>query len=172
LDNQQATLDLGWLAGAIDGEGCVGITRRNRVARLGFTLKPHLQIANTDKAFIDRCAGILTTLKIPFHISSYDGKGRRKQAWQITVAGLKRVAKALPLLVPHLTGVKAEKAKLVLEWVDSRLADWHAAPFTSRQLKIYEQLRQMNERGIKGRSLTDYTRSARSSKFPMGRAMI
>jgi len=169
MDNQQVTdLELGWLAGAIDGEGCVGVTRRNRKAKLGFTLKPHLQITNCDKAFIDRCTTTLKLMEIPFWVSYYEGRGRRKSAYTVVIAGLKRCAVALPKLVPHLTGQKLVKAKLVERWVTSRLADWHAAPFTAEQLAIYEQLRQMNERGVKARNLNDYTRSNRSSKFPNG----
>ena len=169
MDNQQATqFELGWLVGAIDGEGCVGISRRNRPSRLGFTLKPHVQIANCDKSFVDRCTEILAKLDIPYHVSFYEGKNRRSDSWQIAIAGLKRVIKILPLVSPLLCGEKREKAELVLEFVESRLADWHAAPFTPRQIEIYETVADLNVKGKRSLSLRDYTRSNRSSKYPNG----
>lgn len=170
MDNQQVTdLELGWLVGAIDGEGCVGITRRNRkecAKTLGFTLKPHVQIANCDIEFINRCSNILKKLETPFHISHYSAKTRQRESWQIVIAGLKRVVKILPIINPHLVGEKKEKALLVYEFCTSRLSDWHAAPFTKRELDLYNQVALLNRKGHKSQDLRDYTRNSRSSKFP------
>jgi len=169
MGNQQATpFELGWLVGAIDGEGCIGISRRNKRGKLGFTLKPHVQIANCDKTFIDRCTTILEKINVPFHVSFYAGKNRRRESWQIAIAGLKRVDKILPQIAEFLCEEKREKALLVQEYITSRLSDWHAAPFTKRQLEITELVSKLNVKGTKGPSLRDYTRSSRSSKFPYG----
>jgi hypothetical protein len=172
MDNQQATaFDLGWLVGAIDGEGAIGITRRNRSnARMGFTLKPHVQLANTDRSFIERYCRILSDLGIPFHISFSQGKGRRRDSWQVTVAGLKRVIRLLPLIAEHLCDDKREKALLVQEFCESRLSNWHAAPFTKREIEIYEKVAGLNVKGTRALSLRDYTPSSRSSKFRFTRA--
>ena len=169
MDNQQVTpLELGWLVGAIDGEGALGITKRNRKhATLGFTLKPHVQLCNCDKSFIDRYTSILDKLSVPYHITFYKSKGRRREHWTVTTAGLKRVSKILPSITELLCDEKREKAILMQEYIDSRLADWHAAPFTERQLEIVEVLSGLNTRGRKtDLNLRDYTRDSRSSKFP------
>lgn len=172
MDNQQATpFELGWLVGAIDGEGCIGITRRNRKdhpTTIGFTLKPHVQIANCDKSFVDRCTQILRKMNVPFHVSHYEGKNRRRENWTVVIAGLKRVNTILPTIAPLLCEEKREKAFLVQEFIDSRLADWHSAPFTKRQLEVFELVGKLNVKGTPAPSLRDYTRSNRSSRYPTG----
>lgn len=167
MDNQQVTaFELGWLVGAIDGEGCIGITRRNRKGtRLGFTLKPHVQISNCDISFIRRCEDALTKMGIPYHVSHYKSKNRRRESWQIAIAGLKRVNKILPEISSYLCDEKSEKAILVQEFITSRLADWHAAPFTKRQLEIFTLVGGLNVKGREAPNLRDYTPSSRSSKY-------
>lgn|SRR5574341_513270 len=166
LDNQQTTaFEFGWLIGAIDGEGCIGLSKRNR--QKSINLKPHIQIANCDKDFINRCIRILSDLNIPHWVSHYEGKNRRRESWQIAITGLKRVNKFLPLIKDLLCLEKREKANLVYEFVLSRLSDWHAAPFTERQIEIYEKIAELNTKGRKARSLRDYTRNNRSSKYPI-----
>lgn len=168
MDNQQVTaFEFGWFVGAIDGEGAIGITRRNRNnARLGFSLKPHIQITNCDRSFIDRLESVLKSLEIPYHVSYNAGKGRRREHWQVTVSGLKRTVKLLPLIANHLCDEKREKALLVIEFINSRLSDWHAAPFTKREMEIYDEVAKLNIKGRQALNLRDYTRSSRSSKFP------
>lgn len=169
MDNPQVTAqEFGWFVGAIDGEGCVGISRRNRIKDGGtFSLKPHVQISNCDKSFIDRYTRIAQILQIPFHISYYAAKGRRSASWQVATAGLKRCIKILPLIAPHLCDEKREKAFLVKEFCESRLSDWHAAPFTKRQIEIYTKVADLNVKGFKALNLNDYTRDNRSSKVPV-----
>lgn len=169
LDNQQATsFELGWLVGILDGEGAIGITRRNRATSIN--LKPYIQMANCDKSIIDRYCSILKKLNIPHYISYQKPRGRVKECWQVGIAGLKRTLKLLPLVQDSLTGVKRRKANLVREYCESRLSDWHAAPLTERQIGIFEKVSELNSRGTKRKpaSLRDYTRKSRSSKFPKG----
>jgi hypothetical protein len=167
MDNQQVTgFELGWLVGAIDGEGCVGISRRQQSHGKSFGLKPHIQIANCDKDFIDRYVLILDKLAVPYWISHHEAKGRRNESWQVATSGLKRTIKLLPTIANLLCKEKRTKALLVQEFVESRLSDWHAAPFTPRQLEIYQIVADLNVKGFVSRNLRDYTRNNRSSKVP------
>lgn len=171
MDNQQATaFDMGWLIGAIDGEGSIGLSRCNRYTKAGsgFRLKPNISISNCDYSFIERCDRIMRPLRCGHYICAHKGHGRRRDSWFILVQGLKRVDKFLPFIAEHLCKEKREKARLLQEYVTSRLADWHAAPFTPRQLEIYSLLAGLNTKGREAQSLRDYTRSSRSSKFPNG----
>jgi hypothetical protein len=176
MDNQQVTpFELGWLVGIIDGEGSVGISKRNRqgAAKLGFTLKPHIQISNSDLELIAKAADILKRLGVAFHVSNHTGIGRRRNHQTIVIAGLKRVSKALPIFAPHLTNRKAIAARYVQEFINSRLSDWHAAPFTFRQLELVNLCAEANHVGTgehKARlNLRDYTRSLRSTKLSVRR---
>jgi len=173
LDNQQVTaFEFGWLIGAIDGEGCVGISRRNRHnCTLGFSLKPHIQIANCDQTFINRCTNILAKLQIPFWVSHYETKGRRNESWQIVISGLKRVIKLLPLIKDHLCDDKKIKANLTLQFCKSRLSKWQSSPFTNDELILYRDIVKLNIKGTKALNLRDYTRNP-NSKLIFGEDIV
>lgn len=161
--NQQesvSSFDLGWLIGAIDGEGCVGITiRSRRTERVKPTFKPHVQISNCDYSFIERCVRILTVMHIPHYVSFSRNKNpKRRDSWQVCIAGLKRVMKILPLIADHLCGEKREKAVLIMEFCNSRLTRNKHWDYTPREIEVYEHLSSLNKKGRKNTLLNDYTR--------------
>lgn len=166
MDNhtQVTSLDLGWLVGIIDGEGMVELHSRYRTKN-SLDLRPTIQVSNCDKAIIDRAAGIIKSLGVGCFVSYNRGDTTRRENWTIVVQGLKRTAVFLPIITPHLTGEKRVKAKLLQEFVTIRLGDWHAAPFTARQLEIYASIRALNARGRKARNLRDYTPNSYSTKL-------
>jgi hypothetical protein len=165
VDNQQVTaLELGWLGGIIDGEGSMLLNHRGGERRNN--LVPSFQVTNTDFEIVERIVYILKRMCVPHHVAMYDRQTTNRRAYKlITVSGAKRVMKLLPQIVPVLTGEKRKKAELLREYCESRLSDWHAAPFTDRQIKIYHEIRDLNARGRKGRNFRDYTPCGRSSKF-------
>jgi hypothetical protein len=94
-------------------------------------------------------------------------KARRREYWNVVVAGLKRVVRYLPLLTEYLCDEKRDKARLTLEFCESRLAKWHAAPFSERELELATAVSHLNVRGkkIEVLNLRDYTPSSYSSKY-------
>src|SRR3990172_1603803 len=169
LDNQQVIgfepIELGWLAGIIDGEGCLSLHDRSGKRR-GTGMTPLVSICNTDLAIIERISQILAKMEIGNFVSKLYVAHKNKNPYKVvSVQGLKRVGKLLTFVIPVLTGQKCKKAILLNEFCISRLSDWHAAPFTSRQLDIYHEIRDLNRRGRKAKNLRDYTPNSRSSKF-------
>lgn len=164
MDNQQErSFLLGWLTAIIDGEGSIGINARKRAKT--YSMKPAVQISNCDNAVINRVIHALTLFAVPHYVSYTKTRGNRRESWNVIVAGLKRTKKLLDVVGPHLTGVKFDKARLVAEFIETRLRDWHAAPFSLRQIEIYNTLAEANTRGRKASLLRDYTPNSRSSKF-------
>lgn len=169
IDNQQVIgiepIELGWLGGIIDGEGCISLHDRSGKRR-GTGLTPLVSVCNTDMEIIEKIHDILKRMDIGVYVTKlYIGHKNKNPFKTITVQGLKRVNKLLPFVIPVLTGAKRNKAILIQEYCVSRLSDWHAAPFTSRQLEIYHLMRELNTRGRKAKNLRDYAPNSRSSKF-------
>jgi len=173
MDNQQeiSHTQLAYLGGLIDGEGCVAIMLRKRPGRQGtkcFQLTPHISFTNTEKALIDEYVAILQQLGVAHYVDHREARGRNSESWSVTTRGLKRAVKLLPHLVRWCRGKKQKNAQDLLEFCGSRLSDWHAAPFTERQVALAQQISARNYGSKWEPILRDYTRSSRSSKYPNG----
>ena len=171
MDNQQEIPkeQLSYLGGLIDGEGCVSfnVNRKHGRGNVTFQIAPIVSFSNTEKVLVDHYCAILDSLNVGRYISVRAARGRNAESWQVVTNGLKRAVKLLPHLVEWCRGKKKQNATDVLAYCELRLADWHGAPFTQRQLEIVEAVQARNYGG-KGSILRDYTRSSRSSKYPNG----
>lgn len=147
LDNQQPSIsqfELGWLCGAIDGEGCIGIWRRGGNRN---DFKPGIRVANTSKQFIDKFCLCLNYLGVAHHITHYKSKDNRKENWTITIEGFKRIQNLLPI-IKDLLIVKSQQANLVHEFILKRTVKWHRSEYDDRELEIVELLSKLNFRGV------------------------
>lgn len=131
-DNQQETAtkaEIGWLAGIIDGEGSVTMLinrRRDRTQVL--RINPRVTITNTDKAIIEKSILVLTKLGIGKYVSitkpNNSGLVKRpsKDITYIDISGFRRLARLLPILIPHLAGEKMLRAKALFEFINRRVS--------------------------------------------------
>ena len=118
--------DLLYLAGIVDGEGCVTVTYGTKAGHE----RIRLTISNTDRNLID-----WLTSRVGGHISKTQSRGNRKPAYQWEVYG--SVAfDLLTLLLPHLK-LKKRQAELCLQF--------HADK--SKRAWVTKQIRRMNKRG-------------------------
>lgn len=169
-DNQQGTRDfmLGWVIGAIEGEGTIGI---HRAGSNKFYYKPIVKIYNTEIRFIDRCHSYLMLLDIPHYI--YKAIPRIKflnkkyrPLYSINILGFKRCKKALDILINYFV-VKKEKAYLLHELCIERLKtpmtfQNQGRQYTDKERKLIEELKILNLRGKDSGLLNDYTQNARN----------
>ncbi len=172
MDNQQeiSQAQLAYLGGLIDGEGCVAVTVQTKHGRVGktFQIVPHISFTNTEKVLVDEYVAILESLDVARYIAHREQHGRNAESWSVVTKGLKRAVKLLPYLRQWCRGKKRDNATDLLEFCESRLADWHAAPFTDRQIELARQISLRNYGAKWEPILRDYTRSSRSSKHPNG----
>lgn len=134
-----------WLAGFIDGEGCIGF---NKVSSKKDFHYPHLCIVNTHKPTIERIATILSSLGIRYWIASptVRQKTKYKQDWQVIIRGLRRVKPLLELITPYLF-TKQAQAKVVLEFTNHRLSLPHKAPYGETEHRLIALSHELNHRG-------------------------
>jgi hypothetical protein len=132
-------LELGWLAGIIDGEGSITIVKR------GPTFVPQVKMTNTSKKLIEKYCEILDKLEISYHCYGRQKEGNRKYQWEVSVDGRPRVFKFVSLIQDILIAKKTQAEK-TLEWIESRGLDLRG-PYTELQKQIIVDIRYLNGRG-------------------------
>jgi hypothetical protein len=177
MGNQQATqIEIGWLAGFIDGEGYIGIQgykTRNRHSSYSCAI----QISNTDEAMILKAQQIIQKMGINPYIRTH-GYGERNKpksriVYVLIVHRMSGIIKVLDIVAPYLTGTKKERAKLVLEYCLSRKQHFvpgsHYNVMTEREAQIIELCIAKQKRGA-----SETTRKAQleRSKLMLAQAYI
>ena len=160
VDNPQQTIDradIGWLAGVIDGEGSVLLFLGVRKGKLN-NVSPQVIIGNTDTALIDKYVDICRRLRIGVHVSERKPRPggapgmapKRAKAYKplyaASTTGFMRVKTMLEVVTPYLVGAKAERAKLIGEFIEKRLAKgtrgganrahWPSTPYDETDLRL------------------------------------
>lgn len=125
-----------YLAGIIDGEGCITVGAGQRETCVNYN--PILAVQNTSKALID---WLQSKFGGQVYLSKKQTK-KNKPAWTWRFTKKKDIELILLAVLPYLI-VKREQAKILLNFV--RLE--RAAP-TELRVQAYEQLRKLNTRGI------------------------
>jgi hypothetical protein len=153
MGNQQATqVELGWLAGIIDGEGYVGLVTGTHSKSGRFTVTPMVCINNTDEAIILRASSIFGKLGIT-HFSAIQGqyKTKDKLCYKLQVKHQSNLIKLLDCVGEHLTGNKYVRSQLVLAYCESRKVTYipgkHDCPYTEKELEILEACLPLQRRG-------------------------
>ena len=138
-----------YLAGFIDGEGCLGIYRAKRKnAKDG--LRPYIAITNTDKEIMD---AIKKT--IPKKVYCSMGKSRRKKthkfAYNLRIENYGSVLFVLEKIKPYLT-IKRERANLLLQYIlirKSKEVNPHCFKHLGQEeYEIYKEIRKLNKKGV------------------------
>ena len=107
-------IELGWLAGIIDGEGNLSIKHHKNHTkkfgeRLGFYAE--LTVVNTNEEIVRRCQEITGIGKVFFRDKKQPSK--RLWCWRIYSTGLRQL---LPKLLPHLA--KRKEAEILMRAMD------------------------------------------------------
>lgn len=132
-------LELGWLAGIIDGEGSITIVKR------GQTFVPTVKMSNTSKKLIDKYCEILDLLNISYKCYGRQKQGNRKYQWEVCVDGRPRVMQFLLIIQDSLIS-KQTQAEKVLNWIELRGVNLRG-PYTEQQYNLINDIRKLNGRG-------------------------
>lgn len=114
-------LTLAWLAGLIDGDGCISIARmvNNRRTKQTYHLQVYTTITTTCTLTMEHLRKVYTTFDIPYHISLRDNGKEHKPVYIVRVHGMKRSKRLIPLIMPYLI-TKHREAELVMEFIEIR----------------------------------------------------
>lgn len=113
--NEMSDVELAWLAGLVDSEGCIHSRPSGRIEK-GDTLpyRMQLKIAMCHRETVERAQAIVGLGTV----GKYEYKGRPKwrTSWSWSVYGW-RAIELLNLLVPYMV-TKGEEAEQALRWID------------------------------------------------------
>lgn len=132
MGNQQATgnLELAWLGGIMDGEGCFSLSKRMRKGKLT-NYNTNIIVSNSDPRIIERAHLILEDNGIGHYVNwktpgdvehEVDGRKfkRSRQMGEVRVFGLMRCKKFCEAIIPYVFS-KQDQAKALLEFIELRL---------------------------------------------------
>lgn len=132
-------LDVAWLAGLIDGDG--GISFLPYKSRTGLSVC----VVNSDEAIARKAEKVLKQLGVDPRVRTMIRYGR-KPIYRVEATTLEQVRKLLTAVKPYLTGNKAARATLMLEFVDIRQRARHRQPYSSREYTIIAMTRDLRQR--------------------------
>lgn len=107
-------LSLEYMAGFIDGDGCITLVHKNSKS-----LTPVVLIVNTNREIIVGFKFCFDELGIASYCNVEILKGNRKPVYKLSVQQLDSVHELLTLLYPHLK-VKQKQAAIVLSYIERR----------------------------------------------------
>lgn len=169
MDNPQRSLEnrLHWLGGIFDGEGSFSLIALRRKGKL-YSFRPQASVVNTDDRIIDEVISILEELELPFHVHRHTArKYSQRPVSEVRIIGLKRVARALPSIIPYLVSKKA-RAQAILDFAELRLLQEnikHGQPLTDFEISLVEFVRKENDaKNGRSKPLNDYTPETRYNR--------
>lgn len=140
MGNQQATAtEIGWLAGIIDGEGHIGLSKQNS-AKFN-TIRFDLQIVNTDFAITDRVVAIYNKLGVNPHVRNrVHDKASLATNRIVSLCKMAHIRIVLTAVLDNLTGVKKERAIIMQALIESRLGK-KRTPYTQHEYSLIAQFK-------------------------------
>lgn len=138
---------LGYLAGFLDGEGGIQITRSTREGRdYTIALHPTVYFTNTNRESLETMQRWLRTGSM---IVAHQKKGHR-DVYVLHVTGMRNIELLLLCLLPHLI-IKRRQAEIMLEYCHSRMERKPGGNrrYSLAELGLYTSLIQVNRKGGK-----------------------
>jgi hypothetical protein len=137
---------LGYLAGFLDGEGGIQITkslRKDREYRLA--LHPTIYFSNTNRLVME---ALKRWLNLRSMIVVRYGKRRYKSIYTLHITGIKNISSLLTKLTPYLI-VKRKQAEIMLEYCKNRLSHYRGKSrrYNRKEIRLYRTLIRLNKRG-------------------------
>lgn len=124
MGNQQegskpSDIELAWLAGLLNGDGCFSLTFRVRKETLKCDLS--LTLTQCDPSLIEKSTDILNRLGVNPGITEYppSGAGVRTK-WNLRLSKMAYIGTVIDAIVPFMAGEKLAQAKLMKRYIDRR----------------------------------------------------
>jgi hypothetical protein len=138
-------VDLAWLAGIIDGEGCFSIYSVSRKDADTPSPSANLTITNSNCLLLNRCKEILDAYNIKYlYHDPKNGHQRGRRVMRIRVKNYSSMRTLIELVLPFLVG-KADQARVMLEFVS--LAGERGKLGLQGRAELMDKIKELNQRG-------------------------
>ena len=147
MDNQQVRLErlIYWLAGIIDGEGCIMLTWKRY--KKYENIEPRVIITNNDLHLLSNVCFVLQEIGVGYWISF-----SKQKSTNVIVKGFKRTKKLLSLIYPILIS-KRDEAKTVLDFLASRELNQYKWGYSEEEKNLLIECKSLKA----SKNLRDYT---------------
>lgn len=136
--------DLGWLVGAIDSDGSYVLAKQYHHKNKVLYFFPSIEISNDSKEFVANCERIIKEqFKVGVYINSRVRNQTGKIGYKVSLRGMKRLYKSLPIIATYEVS-KKKQACLLLEYVTNRMTVNRGTPVSDRDVEIAVALRELN----------------------------
>lgn len=147
--NKQVTdTELAWLAGFMDGEGYLGMTRSDNAGYPKLT--PTISIANTNLRAIERILDITDRLGTHMTVNVTEGNDKHKSRSYARTSKLSYIKIILEATLPFLV-IKDSQARLLIRFLNRRTDESNNIVRWSKtsddDFSDYETLRALNKKG-------------------------
>jgi hypothetical protein len=123
MGNQQEVgrnLELAWLAGMLNGDGCFSLTIVTRKEHIKCELS--LTLTQCDPCLIEKTTSILEWLGVNPAIAEYPPTGAgRSTKYNLRINRMAGIAKVIDAILPYMAGAKAAQAKLMRRYISHRI---------------------------------------------------
>lgn len=109
---QLSPTEAAWLAGFVDGEGCLVLSR------VGDRFNTSLEVSNTDRRLLARCRELANVGAVYNRPRVRSANHRPQFMWSVSARA--DLFALLPQIIPHLVG-KAQEASAVVAYCDRRI---------------------------------------------------
>ncbi|HZN10903.1 MAG TPA: hypothetical protein VFC61_04445 [Blastocatellia bacterium] len=138
-------VDLAWLAGIIDGEGCFSIYSVTRKDASDPSPSANLTITNSNCLLLGRCREILDDLNIKYlYHDPKNGCQLGRRVMRIRVKNYSSMRRLIEMILPFLVG-KADQARVMLDFVS--LAGQRGKLSLQDRAKLMDRIRELNRHG-------------------------
>jgi hypothetical protein len=138
-------VDLAWLAGIIDGEGCFSIYSVTRKDADIPSPSANLTITNSNRLLLGRCKEILDELNIKYlYHDPKNGHQQGRKVMRIRVKNYSSMQSLIELILPFLVG-KAEQARVMLDFVS--LAGQRGKLSLQERTVLMNKIKGLNQHG-------------------------
>jgi len=138
-------IDLAWLAGIIDGEGCFSIYSVTRKDAKTPSPSANLTITNSNCLLLNHCKELLDKLNIKYlYNDPKNGHQQGRRVMRIRVKNYSSLQRLITLLLPFLVG-KTEQAIVMLEFVS--LAGQRGKLSLHDRIELMNKIKKLNRHG-------------------------
>ena len=137
--NKDTKITLGWLAGIIDGEGCIGLYNIRPKSPI---IRPMICIVNTNEKLINEVKSILDFYSIIYYAYKYQNKNKAwKPSYRVNIQSKQDCKKLLDLVGDYLV-IKKEQSNIVLEFINRK--DYN---YSEKILFLPNLIKDLNKKG-------------------------
>jgi len=117
-DNQREDVEIAYIAGLIDGEGCIRMQKQYDRKDWSPKYTPSINFTNTNRESVELISEFFGGTKIFEHYSGDDGFNGNKVCYRTQISGKNLVMNILKKLIPYLR-IKKREAELIVEYVEN-----------------------------------------------------